>query len=250
EVQSMTQSGDIWELGKHRLLCGDSKNPSEVDRLMKGEKAQIVFTDPPYGVSIGKKNKLLTSVDGASRIKKPFFSDDDKPQELYKNLLPVFKNIRASMSDECSIFVTVALGGSELTFAVYSILKDAGIPVRHQLIWDKGRPTFSLGRLDYDYEHEPILLTWAKKHKKHMKGMFRSSVWNIPNLQKCDVHPTMKPVALVANALLNNSDISDISMDLFGGSGQTLIACEQLQRKGRLMEIDPHYCDVIVQRYF
>src|SRR5271157_3239553 len=250
EVDSITQLGDVLELGDHCLLCGDSKNPEEVDRLMIGEKAQIVFTDPPYGVSIGKKNEFLTSIDRSSRIKKPFFSDNDSPKELYDNLLPVFKNIRASMSDDCTVFVTVALGCSELTFSIYSVLRDAGIPVRHMLIWDKGRPTFSLGRLDYDYRHEPILLTWGKKHKKRMKGMFKSSVWTIPNLQKCDVHPTMKPVALVANALLNNSDPDDICLDLFGGSGTTLIACEQLNRRCRIMEIDPHYCDVIVQRYF
>ena len=130
------------------------------------------------------------------------------------------------------------------------MLRDADLPVRHMLIWNKTKPTFSFGRLDYDYQHEPILLTWGKRHKKRMKGMFRSSVWTVPQVPKCDVHPTIKPVILVANALLNNSDPEDICMDLFGGSGTTLIACEQLNRQCRMMEIDPHYCDVIIRRYY
>jgi DNA modification methylase len=113
----------------------------------------------------------------------------------------------------------------------------------------KNSPTFSMGRLDYDYQHEPIVYGWNKKHNFYGEGEFNKSIWNIDKPKKCDLHPTMKPIRLVENALLNSSLIGDNVADFFGGSGTTLIACEQLNRKCFMMEFDPHYCDVIIARW-
>ena len=121
--------------------------------------------------------------------------------------------------------------------------------VKHELIWVKNSPTFSMGRLDYDYQHEPILYGWKKSHNFYGKGKYNKSIWTIDKPKKCDLHPTMKPIELLENALLNSSVKNNIVLDLFGGSGTTLIACEQLGRKARLMELDPKYVDVIVNRW-
>ena len=129
------------------------------------------------------------------------------------------------------------------------MMKDAGLPVRHMLIWEKNVATFSLGRLDYDYQHEPIFYTWTKSHKNYRKGEFRTTIWRYAKPRKCDLHPTMKPVELVANCMTDGTQGGDIVLDVFGGSGTTLIAAEQKGRKARLMELDPHYCDVIVARW-
>ena len=129
------------------------------------------------------------------------------------------------------------------------MMRDSGWQVKHELVWVKNSPTFSMGRLNYDYQHEPILYGWKKSHKWVGKGKFNKSIWNIDKPRKCDLHPTMKPIELIENAVLNSSEKNDIILDLFGGSGSTLIACEKNGRKARLMELDPHYCDVIRRRY-
>jgi len=121
--------------------------------------------------------------------------------------------------------------------------------VKHELIWVKSSPVFSMGRLDYDYQHEPILYGWKLKHNFYGNGQFRKSVWEIPKPNKSELHPTMKPVALIENALQNSSQLNDIILDLFGGSGSTLIACEKLSRRCFMMEVDEHYCDVIIKRW-
>ena len=129
------------------------------------------------------------------------------------------------------------------------MMKDSGLPVRHLLIWVKNAPTFSMGRLDYDYKHEPIMYTWGKSHTFYGNGTIKCSVWPFDKPRKCDLHPTMKPVALVAEAILNSSKKGDIVTDIFGGSGTTLMASEQTGRKCYMMELDPHYCDVIIKRW-
>lgn len=129
------------------------------------------------------------------------------------------------------------------------MMRDSGLEVRHNLVWRKNAPTFSLGRLDYDYQHEPIMYTWTKSHHNYRKGKYRTSVWDFDKPRKCDLHPTMKPVELVANCLLDCTKENDVVLDAFGGSGTTIIACQQLKRRARLMELDPHYCDVIIARW-
>ena len=245
--KSITQYGDIWIMGGHRLLCGDSTKAEEVSRLMNGEKADMVFTDPPYGVSIGDKNKMLNSVQKAGRCTENIANDNISTSELYNILVKAMINCRENCKDAAVYFVTSPQGG-ELGLMMM-MMKDAGLPVRHMIIWEKNCATFSLGRLDYDYQHEPIFYTWTKSHNNYRKGEYRTTIWKYDKPRKCDLHPTMKPVALVANCLKDGSMENDIVLDMFGGSGTTLIAAEQLNRRARLMELDPHYCDVILQRY-
>jgi len=151
------------------------------------------------------------------------------------------------MADDCTVFVTAPQGG-DLSMMMMMMMREAKLPVRHVLIWKKNQPTFSLGRLDYDYQHEPILLTWGKRHKRPMQGNHRTSVWEIDKPRSSKEHPTMKPVELVENALLNNSDRADVVYDAYSGSGTTIIACENLGRRCRAVEIDPGYVAVAIER--
>lgn len=210
----------------------------------------MVFTDPPYNVAIGDKNEVLNKSAGGYRIpvniKNDCFKTDEECGE--KLWYPAFANMKEASNENCSIYVTMPQGGTHMMMMMMMMHK-AGWQVKHELIWLKSCPTFSMGRLDYDYQHEPICFGWNKTHKKIGKGKFNKSIWEIEKPKKCDLHPTMKPIELIENALLNSSENGDIVLDLFGGSGSTLIACEQLGRKARLMELDPHYCDVIIARW-
>ena len=240
--------GEIWQLGEHRLMCGDSTDAASVALLMDGERADMVFTDPPYGVSIGDKNKTLNSVQKAGRCTENIANDNISVDDLYPILVKAMINCRENCKDCACYYVTSPQGG-ELGLMMMMMMKDAGLPVRHMLIWEKNSATFSLGRLDYDYQHEPIFYTWTKSHKNYRNGEFRTTIWKYDKPRKCDLHPTMKPVELVANCMMDASVEGDIVLDMFGGSGTTIIAAEQLERKARLMELDPHYCDVIIARW-
>jgi len=244
-----TARGQIWQLGEHRLMCGDSTSAEDVARLMGGEKASFIFTDPPYGVAIGEKNRMLNSFHKAGKNLTDIEDDSLSPDDLKAKLLPAFKNIKhIVMAEDCSVFVTAPQNG-DLGLMMMIMMWEAGLPVRHVLIWKKNVPTFSMGRLDYDYQHEPILFTWGKRHKRPMKGAHRTSVWEIDKPRASKEHPTMKPVELVVNALLNNSDAGDVVYDAYGGSGTTLMACEAQGRRGRLIEIAPEYVAVALERW-
>lgn len=208
----------------------------------------MVFTDPPYGVSIGDKNKALNSVQPCGRCCENIKNDALGADELYPILVAAMTNARINCKNDASYYVTAPQGG-EVGLAMQLMMRDAGLPIRHILIWEKNCATFSLGRLDYDYQHEPIFYTWTDKHHNYRNGEYRTTIWKYDKPRKCDLHPTMKPVALVANALADSTLEGDIILDLFGGSGTTLIAAEQLKRKARLMELDEHYCDVIIDRW-
>lgn len=245
----VTKPGDLWILGDHRLICGDSTDPLIVSRLMGEEKADIVFTDPPYGVSIGEKNRFLNSFEKSGRNLTDIESDDLNPEELKDKLLvPAFVNLRSAISENATVFVTAPLGGG-LGMVMFEMMKESGLPVRHVLIWKKNSPTFSMGRLDYEYQHEPILLTWGKRHEYYGAGQHRTSVWEIDKPVSSKEHPTMKPVDLYVNAYLNNSKAGDIAYEPFAGSGTAFIASEKVSRKCRGIELSPHYCDVIVKRW-
>lgn len=247
KVEQIVKLGEIWRCGNHIVMCGDSSDADSVKRLLGGVKADMVFTDPPYGVAIGDKNKTLNSVQKAGLCTENIKNDNISIDELYPILVKAMTNCRENCTDEACYFVTSPQGG-ELCLMMM-MMKNAGLPVRHMLIWEKNSATFSLGRLDYDYQHEPIFYTWGKKHVNYRQGEYRTTIWKYDKPRKCDLHPTMKPVALVANCLLDGSKEGDVILDVFGGSGTTMIACEQLGRKARLMELDPHYCDVIIARW-
>ena len=269
--------GDLYQLGEHLLMCGDSTSEESMKKLFGGGVATLVFTDPPYGVAIGDKNRDLNSVNKSTAIEENIIGDTLPPDELYRILVKAFENLRINgASDECSYYVSSPQGG-ELSLMMMMMMKDAGLPVRHMLIWVKNSATFSLGRLDYDYRHEPIFYTWTKKHNFY--GGYNTTVIDdttvIDKMKRkelielihklmfpkddsvlyCDkplannLHPTMKPIKLISKFILNSSKEGDIVGDIFGGSGSTLIACEQLHRKCRMMELDPKYVDVIIKRW-
>lgn len=252
-----SQPGEMYELGSSILMCGDSTDPDAVARLMGGEKADMVFTDPPYNVGIGSKNKALN--DACRKNHRPLkggwcedelendkgMTDEEVGEKLWK---PAFVNMRDNSKDCCAIYVTMPQGGSHMMMMMMMMMS-AAWQVKHELIWVKNQPTFSMGRLNYDYQHEPICYGWNKSHKWIGKGKFTKSIWNIDKPKSSKEHPTMKPVELVENALLNSSERNDIILDLFGGSGTTLLACEKNGRKARLMELSPKYCDLIRRRY-
>lgn len=246
--ETAVRDGDLWKLGGHRLMVGSTSSKKSVERLMNGVKANMVFTDPPYGVAVGSKNKMLDDVAGgkSGRCTENIYGDTMSESELHDMLLAAMRNIREACAEDASYYVTSPQGGS---LGLMMMMMEAGLEVRHMLIWRKSSPTFSMGRINYDYQHEPIFYTWTKRHNWYGKGKFHTSVWDVEKPRKCDLHPTMKPVALVENALLNSSAAGDVVLDGFGGSGTTLIACEQLGRTCYMMEIDPHYAQVIIDRW-
>lgn len=276
EVEGICEYGMIFELGDHRLMCGDSTSAEDMDALMAGEKPKMVFTDPPYGVSIGDKNKDLTDNGYGGGITQNIIGDTLKKDDLYEVLVKAFANLKAHAAEDCSYYVTAPQGG-DLGLMMQQMMIDAGLAVKHILMWVKNAATFSMGRLDYEYRHEPIFYTWDRKHnfyggyntsviddtenidkmsKAELKETLRairdkedSSVIYVDKPLKCNLHPTMKPVKLVARLMYNNSRQGDPVADIFGGSGTTMIAAEQLKRRCYMMELDPHYCDVIIARW-
>ena len=246
EEDPKSRRGAVYACGRHRLMCGDATSAGDMLRLMGGGMADMVFTDPPYGVAIGDKNATLNTVANGRRCSSNIENDTLNTEQLYDTLKGAFVNVRESCKDDACYFVTSPQGGS---LGLMMMMRDAGLEVRHVLIWRKNSQTFSLGRLDYDYQHEPIFYTWTKSHHNYRKGEYRSTVWNFDKPRKCDIHPTMKPVELVENAIHDGTIADMIVLDAFGGSGTTMIACEKTNRQARLMEIDPLYCDVIRRRW-
>lgn len=235
--------GDIYQLGNHRLMCGDSTDEENVAKLMNGKKADMLFTDPPYGVNYEKKTKEVLKSKNYTKI-----SNDDLNLSDFKDFLyNIFTNARQQLKDTASYYVFSCQGGDQ-EMMMMMMMRECGIPCRHQIIWVKDAPVFSMGRLDYDYKHEPILYGWVKKHEFQRKGTQDKSVWEFKRTAN-KLHPTMKPIELIANAILNSIKQNDVVLDLFGGSGSTLIACEQLNRICYTMELDPKYVDVIINRW-
>jgi DNA modification methylase len=248
------ETGQLWRIpsktakGEHRIICGDCTDRAVAERVMRGEKAICVFSDPPYGVSIGAKNRFLNSFQPSGRNLENLESDDAGEQDLRSMLLSAYSLAREIvMADNCSIFVCAPQGGS-LGLMMMMMMMDAGLPVKHVLIWCKNAPTFSLGRLDYEYQHEPILFTWKKTHKRNKSGQFHTSIWDVNKPRSNAEHPTIKPIELVENAILNHTSENDIVFDNFLGSGTTIVACERRGRIGRGIEISPAYVAVSLQR--
>lgn len=275
--EPISKRGDVWQCGRHRVMCGDSTSKADMDALMDGDKPLFVFTDPPYGVAIGDKNLTLNSVQKAGRCTENIEGDTLPTDELYAMLVKAMSNLREHCDEGASYYVSAPQGGDLGMMMMMMMMRDAGLKVRHNLVWVKNSATFSIGRLDYDYQHEPIFYTWTKNHtfyggynttvvdeskpidkmsKSELKELVRAlmerhpqSVIHEDKPVKCDLHPTMKPVKLVARFMVNSSQRGDIVADIFGGSGTTMIAAEQTGRAARLMELDPHYVDVIIKRW-
>jgi DNA modification methylase len=235
--QAVTQPGDVWLLGEHRVLCGDATVPADVERVLNGQLADMTFTDPPYNVDYGSsaKDKLR----GNNRK----ILNDNLGSGFEAFLLDACTNILGMTKGACY----VCMSSSELHTLQRAFIA-AGGKWSTFVIWAKH--TFTLGRADYQRQFEPILYGWPAGHDRYWCGARdQGDVWFIDKPARNDLHPTMKPVALVERAVRNSSKTRDIVLDPFGGSGSTLIACERAGRQTRLVELDPKYCDVIVQRW-
>ena len=233
--EAKTRLGDIYILGKHRLLCGDSTDAAAVEKLMDGQKADIAVTDPPYNVGYtgGTKDALTIQ------------NDKQEDAAFRQFLSAAFTNMDAAMKPGAVFYIWHA--DSE-GYNFRAACKEAGWQVRQCLIWNKNQ--LVMGRQDYHWKHEPCLYGW-KEGAAHLWASDRkqTTILCFDRPQKNAEHPTMKPVALLAYQIANNTKGEDIALDLFGGSGTTLVACEQLGRKCYMMELDPKYCDVIIKRW-
>jgi len=240
--------GDVFEIdGKHRVMCGDSTKESDVSILMNGNKADMVFTDPPYGVDYGNKNEYLNKSDGGNRIETKILNDtvEENCFELWAAHFKQYENI---LADYHSIYVA-SPQTRDLMMMMMMMIEQGGIYISNVIIWVKNNHV--LGRLDYMLKHEPIIYGWLKKghHKFYGKGEQKFSVWEYNKPLKNDLHPTMKPIELIVNAIQNSSPKDGVIFDGFLGSGSTLIAAETTKRICYGMEIDQHYSDVILRRY-
>ena len=263
--QPKSEYGDIYQLGNHRLMCGDSTSQDDVDHLMSGVIADLVVTDPPYNVNFSNEKGMT-------------IENDNMPNEkFYEFLSKAFSNMNLYLKEGGAFYVWYATI-EHINFE--TALNSAGLHVRQQLIWVKN--SFILGRNDYHWQHEPCLYGWkggsghyfvddrtqstiiedkpidydnlskeeaVKMLKKVYSAQLPSTIIRENKPLKNDLHPTMKPINLMAKLIRNSSEESEIVLDLFGGSGSTLIACEQLNRKCYMMEYDPRYADVIIDRW-
>jgi DNA modification methylase len=233
----ISRPGDVWELGNHRLVCGDATDPKSYELLMADAHADMVFTDPPYNVDYA--NSAKDKMRGKDR---PILNDN-LGDGFYDFLLAAL----TPMLERCAGATYIAMSSSELD-TLQQAFRAAGGKWSTFIIWAKN--TFTLGRADYQRQYEPILYGWPEGQNRHWCGdRDQGDVWNIKKPQKNDLHPTMKPVELVERAIRNSSRPGDIVLDPFGGSGTTLIAAEKSGRIGWLIELDPKYVDVIVRRW-
>lgn len=231
-----SQKGDLWILGDHKLLCGDSTIKEDVEKLMNGEQADLIIIDPPYNVNYtGKTDESL-------KIMNDYMGNDD----FYEFLLNVYTRLYEISKDGAGIYVFHADSEGH---NFRSAMRNAGWKNSQCCIWLKN--SIVMGRQDYHWKHEPILVGWKPTgaHKWYSDRK-QTTVWEYNKPLRNDIHPTMKPVPLIVYPIQNSSKIGDIITDLFGGSGSTLIACEETGRKARLMELDEKYADCTVKRYY
>jgi DNA modification methylase len=229
---AFSRLGDVWTLGRHRLVCGDSTKAETYTTLMDGVKANLVITDPPYNVNYEGS---------AGKIK----NDNMAGEKFYEFLLAAFQNMESVMAADASIYVFHA-DTEGLNFR--RAFADAGFYLSGCCIWKK--QSLVLGRSPYQWQHEPVLYGW-KKNGRHQwyTGRKETTIWEFDKPKKNGDHPTMKPIPLLAYPIGNSSMANSVVLDPFGGSGSTLIACEQTDRICRTIELDEKFCDVIVNRY-
>lgn len=263
-AEPTTKQGEIWQLGRHRLICGDSTDGETVKRLMEKENADLLLTDPPYNVA-------YESADG-----KTIQNDNMKKEEFLQFLTQAFNNAHSSMKKGAAFYIWHA-SREQVNFE--TALNNAGLEVRQQLIWNKN--ALIMGRQDYQWKHEPCFYGWKdgaphyfthsrcettiiedspnlnKMSKTELKNYIKelknntlpTTVINEDKPLRNDDHPTMKPIKLLGYQVGNSSRQGELVLDIFGGSGSTLIACEQLNRTCYMCELDPKYCDVIIKRW-
>ena len=233
EKASFVERGDLWIVGRHRLVCGDATRTEDVERLMDGKKANLIVTDPPYGVSFKSSDGLTIQ------------NDSMKDEEFYTFLLTAFQCMAEHLENGGSAYVFHA-DTEGLNFRKAFI--DAGFHLAGVCIWVKN--SLVLGRSDYQWQHEPVLFGW-KKGGKHSwySDRRQTTIWNYDKPKRNKNHPTSKPLDLLGYPICNSSQENAVILDTFGGSGSTLMACEQLNRICHMMELDEKYASVILRRY-
>ncbi len=231
-----TKPGDLWILGDHRLVCGSSTDPTAVERVLAGDRPDILATDPPYGVAyVGKTDDALTIKNDAGT--------PEQTRDLFRDALAI------SGLKPGGVFYATVPDGPLSRWFIDAVEQGLGADaLRQQLVWVKDR--FVMGRSDYHYRHEPILYGWATGAAHYfIDDRTQDSIWEIPRPSASREHPTMKPVPLFERMLDNSSKPHDIVYEPFGGSGTTLLAADNLHRRARVIELDPAYCDVIIDRW-
>lgn len=234
-IEAKCKEGDLWKLGEHRLMCGDSTSEECMNILSGGAKFDMLITDPPYNVAyVGKTKDALT-------IK----NDSMEDSSFRAFLTDAFKTVDVTLKEGAAFYIWHADSeGFNFRFAV----KETGWLLKQNLVWVKN--SLVMGRQDYQWKHEPCLYGWkAGASHNWYAGRAETTTLEFDRPNRNDLHPTMKPIALFAYQIQNSTKEGDCVLDSFGGSGTTLIACEQLNRKAFLMELDPHYCDVIIARW-
>lgn len=234
-VEAKVKLGEIWQMGNHRLMCGDSTKSSHIAKLMNGELADLWLTDPPYNVNYDGKTKDRLTI-----------KNDNKDDASFRAfLIDAFTAANEHMKNGAAFYIWHAgLEGFNFIYAV----REAELTIKQLLIWNKN--SMVLGRQDFQWKHEPCLYGWKPGAPHHWySDRKQTTVLNFDRPLRNEEHPTMKPVPLFGYLVQCSSKQDDIVLDTFGGSGTTIVACEQLQRKGRCMELDPHYCDVIIARW-
>lgn len=265
QVEPRSQLGDVWKLGKHRLMVGDATKEEDVATLMGGVLADLVITDPPYNINY----------EGGSKVREKIKNDKMEDTTFLQFLVDAYSAMNKHMKEGASFYIWHADSES---YNFRKACREIGWQVRECLIWAKDRMTF--GRQDYQWKHEPCLYGWKdgkahyfidkrtettvieeeldidKMKAQEMRDLLKEIYENTPTTVlhekkplTSELHPTMKPVKLIAKLVENSSKEEWIVLDVFGGSGTTLMACEQLNRKARIMELDPKYADVIIQRW-
>jgi DNA modification methylase len=233
EKASFVEPGDIWTVGRHRLMCGDATKAEDVETLMGGERANLIVTDPPYGVSFKSSSGLTIQ------------NDSMKNEEFYEFLLSAFRAMAAVLEKGGAAYVFHA-DTEGLNFRRAFI--DAGFHLAGCCIWVKD--SLVLGRSDYQWQHEPILYGFLQNGKHPWySDRKQTTIWNYAKPKRNENHPTSKPLDLLGYPICNSSQENAIVIDTFGGSGSTMMACEQTGRICRMMELDPKYASVILRRY-
>lgn len=250
KAPARTKLGDIYRLGDHRLMCGDSTDAKSIRQLMKGEKADLWLTDPPYGVGMqAREESSSSSWVNKDRVNSQIINDDKSLDEMKLFWKAAASSAHQATTDKASYYWFACQGGDQMMMMMMMMmLGEASWQVKHELIWVKDQMCF--GRADYHYKHEPIIYGWKRKCSHEWFGdRCQVSTFECPRPKKSDLHPTMKPIELLEKILINSSAKDSRVLDTFGGSGSTLIACEKTGRKCFMMELDPSYCDVIVDRW-
>ena len=228
--------GDIYELGNHILMCGDSTKKEDIEKLLNNKEIDLLVTDPPYNINY----------EGKTKEKLKIKNDNLTKENFYNFLSKVFENVKNYIKAGGVFYVWFA---SSESISFYSaISKTEELEIKQELIWNKNQMT--LGRQDYQWKHEPCLYGWKKGAAHYfINNRSLTTIMDFKKPIRNDLHPTMKPVELIAFQITNSSRENEIVLDLFGGSGTTLMACEQTKRQCRMMEYDPKYVDVIIKRW-